>query len=215
MTWRPFDQWRFTAAPSRASAARKSSSAISGMVAAILAAAAASTAGAGEGGVRRSGAWRKRDALDSTPAEEAIDPLADHVGQMLNSRSQPGLRPAEPACPGQPRCSLGCRAGPARGHWILIGSLCAAISAPAISVQRVTSSADAKPCRVKLSPTTLPRRSRKRFGKAAAGLVHAEALCHPGDYERSSQGAEQKDFFRPFGERKQETAGARRVARLV
>src|SRR5580658_6888364 len=51
-----------------------------------------------------------------------------------------------------------------------MGWLCAAISAPAISVQRVTSSAEAKPCRLKVSPTALPTRSRSGLAKEREGL---------------------------------------------
>src|ERR1700722_1569661 len=58
MAFRRGDQCRFTAAPSLAKAARKSSSAISGMVAATCAAAASSAAGADGRTERRSGAWR-------------------------------------------------------------------------------------------------------------------------------------------------------------
>src|SRR5262245_36216407 len=47
-----------------------------------------------------------------------------------------------------------------RGHCSLIGSLWAAISWPTISSQRVTNSAEAKPCRAKTSPTSLLRSSR-------------------------------------------------------
>src|SRR4029079_1830340 len=55
-----------------------------------------------------------------------------------------------------------------RGHWTLIGSLCAEISAPTISVQRVTNSAEAKPCRLNVSPTTLPTRSRSGLANGLA-----------------------------------------------
>src|SRR3984957_13951130 len=51
-----------------------------------------------------------------------------------------------------------------------MGWLCTAISAPAISVQRMTSSADAKPCRLKVSPTALPTRSRSGLAKEREGL---------------------------------------------
>src|SRR3981189_1354789 len=44
-----------------------------------------------------------------------------------------------------------------RGHWIFSGSEWAAISAPTISVQRVTSSVEAKPCLANASPSVLGR----------------------------------------------------------
>ncbi len=75
----------------------------------------------------------------------------------------------------------------ARGHWILIGSLWAATSPPTISVQRVTSSAEAKPCRVKVSPTTLLEEVAQRLCKRAGGLVHNGVLCHPSDHDGSSE----------------------------
>ena len=50
-----------------------------------------------------------------------------------------------------------------RGHCTLIGCECAAISAPAISVQRVTNSRDANPCRAKTSSMVLPRIAASGF----------------------------------------------------
>ena len=66
-----------------------------------------------------------------------------------------------------------------RCHWIFIGSLCAAMSGPTISAQRVTNSAEAKPCRVKASPIDLADDVAQRLGKRAGGLVHGGVLCHP------------------------------------
>ena len=77
-------QWRLTAAPSRASAARRSSSAISGRLAASRAAAAASGFRSGRARGPPQRRLPQRDALDGAPAEEAIDALADHPGEMLN-----------------------------------------------------------------------------------------------------------------------------------
>ena len=109
----------------------------------------------------------QRDAFHRAPAEEAIDAFADDVRRGAGSRSRRDPRRAGRACP-----AAGRRLHRRGGHWILMGSLCAAISAPAISVQRVTNSAEAKPWRVNVSPTTLPSRSRKRLRQGAGGLVH-------------------------------------------
>ena len=57
---------------------------MSGKLAASRATAAGSSVRAGLRVARRSGAWRKRDAGDGAPAEELVDPLADHIGGMLN-----------------------------------------------------------------------------------------------------------------------------------
>ncbi len=167
---------RLTAAPRRASACRKSRSATCGMLAAIRSAATGSTAAAGRCIDRRSGACRKtirstarqpRKRLTRSQITLARCCISIAAGPSTRKTSVPAGRPnANP--------SWLVRDGPgadtARGHWILIGSLWAATSPPTISVQRVTSSAEAKPCRVKVSPTTLLRRSRSGFAKERGGL---------------------------------------------
>ena len=118
---------------------------------------AAAAASAGAAGLRERAPQRRlaqRDAIDGAPAEKAVDALADHIGEMLDLDRGRALDAQHQ------RAGLALSPAAARVHWIFIGSLCAAISAPTISLQRVTSSAEAKPCRVNVSPTTLPTRSR-------------------------------------------------------
>src|SRR5262249_51636514 len=57
-----------------------------------------------------------------------------------------------------------------RGHWIFSGSEWAAMSAPTISAQRVTSSFEAKPCLAKASLSVLRRRSESGRGCDLRGL---------------------------------------------
>src|ERR1700730_16176835 len=66
----------------------------------------------------------------------------------------------------------GSRSSPSAGrtHWILIASLRAAMSTPTSSVQRVTNSAEAKPCFLKASPIVLPTTSRSGLAKEREGL---------------------------------------------
>src|SRR6516164_9617617 len=57
-----------------------------------------------------------------------------------------------------------------RGHWIFSGSEWAAISAPTMSVHRVTSSVEAKPCLANASVSVLCRRSASGRGTDLPGL---------------------------------------------
>ena len=60
----------------------------------MRAAISGSSGGGGVGGSRRrSGAWRKRDAADRLPAEEAVDPFQDHRRQMLDFERRRAFHP--------------------------------------------------------------------------------------------------------------------------
>ena len=133
----------------------------------------------------------QRDAFDGAPAREAVDALADDAGES-GFRLPPGPRRAaqehRAAVPTQrpirerSLCPIRERGKNSLGP-AAIGPLSARcereISAPTISVQRVTSSAEAKPWRVNVSPTTLPRRSRNGLANEREGLLHGAVLCHP------------------------------------
>src|SRR5215469_5947122 len=134
---------------------------------AIRAVAAASVLGAVLFCRCRSGAWRNARRLTAR--------------QPRNRFTRSQISPA--------RCWISIAAGPStrstsvpaslsspsvrRGHCSLIGSLWAAISWPTISSQRVTNSAEAKPCRAKASPTSLPRSSRNGLAAGREGLFIA------------------------------------------
>src|SRR5580700_5544440 len=157
-------QPRLTAAPSRASACLRSSSAMSGKLAASRATAAGSLVLTGLRVPRRSGAWRNamramarqpRNWLTCSQITLVECWISIAAGPSTRSTKVPGSR----SSPSTGRC-----------HWILIGWLCAAMSAPTISVQRVTSSAEAKPCFLKVSPMALPTRSRNGLAKEREGL---------------------------------------------
>ena len=150
----------------------------------------AAATGSGSAGLPARGPPQRRlpqdDPLYGAPAQEAIDAFADDVGEMLDLDRRRSFDPqneragvARPNADPSPPVSEVAGGDTGRGHWILIGSLCAAISPPTISVQRVTSSAEAKPCRVNVSPTTLPRSSRSGLAKEREGLFINGVLCHP------------------------------------
>ncbi len=106
------------AAPSRASACRRSSSSISGSVRAMRLGRGGIGRRAAAGGARgRSGACRSRRPADRLPAEEAVDPLQDDAGQVLDFERG---RAFDPQHQGAGLGGLGRRA--ARGHWIFTGS---------------------------------------------------------------------------------------------
>src|SRR5580704_7459343 len=166
-------QLRLTAAPNRASACLKSSSAMSGKLAASRATAAGSLAFFGLRVPRRSGAWRNAmRAMARQPRNWLTRSQITLVECWISIAAGPSTRstkvPGSRASPSAGRC-----------HWILIGSLRAAISAPTISVQRVTNSAEAKPCFLKASPIVLPTTSRSGLAKEREGLFMVRCSVIP------------------------------------
>ena len=105
---------------------------------------------------------KKRFTRSSTTPERCWISIA--VGPSTRSTRVPGS---------------GVRPSAARGHWIFSGSEWAAISAPTISAQRVTSSVEAKPCLAKASLSVLCRRSASGRGYDLPGLF-TRGLCHIG-----------------------------------
>src|SRR3954451_6929109 len=152
------------AAPSRASASRRSASAISERPAATCAVISGSGTAWAARSLRRSGACRNRSpptarqpknrfTRSRTTSERCWISIA--IGPSTRSTSTPGS---------------GVWRSNGRGHWIFSGSEWAAISAPTISVQRVTSSVEAKPCLANASPSVLCRRSASGRGYDLPGL---------------------------------------------
>ena len=163
--------FRLMAAPRRARAWRRSSSAISGRPSAIRAATAGSGGGGGVAGSRRrSGAWRSAICADRLPAEEAIDPLQDHRRQMLDLERRRAFHPQHQ------RGRFRGLVARARGQLILIGSLWAATSGPTMSPQRARISAEAKPCDLRASLRVAPRKSESGRGKLRGALLMGGAL---------------------------------------
>jgi len=135
-------QFRLIEAPSRASAARSSSSSTEDSVLAISSTLRASGARAAAAGSRRdSGPWRNaRRPTALQPKKRLTRSRITSELCWISSAIGPSTRNTSVAG------SFGCPST-GRGHCILSGSQCAAISEPAISAQRVTSSRAAKPCR--------------------------------------------------------------------
>ena len=160
-------QFRLIEAPSRASAARSSSSSTAASVAATL---------ADRGGIGRAGrSWPvaarqrrlpQRQPADRVPAEEAVDPLQDDVGGMLDFQRHRALDPQH-----QRRRLL--RAGPRPGA--ATGSSAARNgrrprarrSRPSASPVRAT----AKPCLAKASANTSPSRTDSGFAEIGPGFA--------------------------------------------
>ena len=97
-----------------------------------------------------------------------------------------------------------------RGHWIFSGSLCAAMSAPTISGQRVTSSVEAKPCLAKAWLSVLRNRSESGRARVGPGLFMLARSATSFHHDGSKPAAPKK----AQGRFRQTTRGAR-AARLV
>src|SRR5262249_38564588 len=152
------------AAPSRPSAARRFSSVISERPAAMRSAASGSPARGGVCSRRRSGACRSRSPPTACQPKKGFTRsrttpercwISIAVGPSTRSTRVPGSGVWPPA---------------PRDHWIFSGSEWAAISAPTMSAQRVTSSLEAKPCLANASVSVLCRRSASGRGNDLPGL---------------------------------------------
>src|SRR6516165_711545 len=152
------------AAPNRPSAARRFSSVISERPAEMRSAASGSPGRSCGCSRRRSGACRsrspptacqpkKRFTRSRTTPERCWISIA--VGPSTRSTSVPGS---------------GVWRSAGRDHWIFSGSEWAAISAPTMSAQRLTSSVEAKPCLANASVSVLCRRSASGRGTDLPGL---------------------------------------------
>src|SRR5215831_18148857 len=135
------------------------------LTAAAMRASSARSGPRGCGGARRvSGACRSRRSPTACQPKNRltrsrITPawcwISSAVGPSTRSSSVPGSGMSSPN---------------GRGHWIFSGSEWAAMSAPTISAQRVTSSFEAKPCLAKASLSVLRRRSESGRGCDLRGL---------------------------------------------
>src|SRR6185295_2375649 len=159
-------QFRLIAAPSRASAARRSSSSTADRVSATFATDFGSSAREGAGPFRRdSGACRSASRPTALQPKKRLTRCSITSDECwISSAAGPSTRKISVAG------SCGCPST-GRGHCIFSGSEWAAISAPAMSAQRVTSSRAAKPCLAKASEKTSLSRTERGFAEIGPGFA--------------------------------------------